>query len=224
MNNLIETRRDFLKQATLATVALPLLIGCESRSFAGETQSDILSRIRKNAKPRGTEGMGAIDVPDTVSWKTAFTTTPEDGKPIVISGTVFRPDGKTPAPNTLIYFYHTDKFGIYGREGQPRHGRFRGWMLTDAKGRYELASIRPASYPNSTISQHVHMTVTGTDFREDWIDSILFEGDRFITAREREQTGQRGGFEPIVKLVMGSDGIGRAVRNIQLMKTLFSEV
>ncbi len=215
MNNLIDNRRDFLKQATMAALA-SLLIGCESRSLAGDTSS-ILSSIRKNARPRGTEGMGAIDVPDSVSSNVIFKTAPDDGERMIISGTVFRSDGKTPAPNTLVYFYHTDKFGIYGRAGQPKHGRFQGWMLTDAQGRYEFSSIRPASYPNSTISQHVHMTVTGADFREDWIDSILFEGDRFITGREREQSGNRGGFNPIVTLVTGSDGIGRATRNIQLM-------
>ena len=91
-------------------------------------------------------------------------------------------------------------------------------MLTDEKGRYEFSSIRPASYPNSTQSQHVHMTLTGTDFREDWIDSILFEGDRFLTDRERSSVGKRGGFNPIVTLAKGNDGIMRAVRDIQLMK------
>jgi protocatechuate 3,4-dioxygenase, beta subunit len=130
---------------------------------------------------------------------------------------VFKADGKTPEPNTLIYFYHTNKFGVYGRGSEPKHGRFRGWMLTDRDGRYEFASIRPASYPNSTQSQHVHMTVTTLDKREDWIDSILFEGDRFLTQHERESAGRRGGFQPIVALVRGKDGIQRATRDIRLM-------
>jgi protocatechuate 3,4-dioxygenase beta subunit len=136
---------------------------------------------------------------------------------MIISGTVYKADGKTPAPNTLIYFYHTDKYGIYGRTGEPQHGRFRGWMLTDSKGRYEFSSIRPASYPNSTQSQHVHMTVTTLERREDWIDSILFEGDRFITERERGWSGKRGGFNPIITVTTGKDGIQRGVRDIQLM-------
>ena len=62
---------------------------------------------------------------------------------MIISGTVFQTDGKTPAPNTLIYLYHTDMYGIYGRGSEHKHGRFRGWMLTDAKGKYEFRSIRP---------------------------------------------------------------------------------
>ncbi len=211
------SRRRFLKNAILSAAALPLLMSCKTEALAIEDGAGILARLKKNAQNRGAEAMGAIDVPDNVSWRTAFPIGRDDGEPMIISGTVFEADGKTPAPNALIYFYHTDKFGIYGREGQPKHGRFRGWMLTDAKGRYEFSSIRPASYPNSTQSQHVHMTLTTLESREDWIDSILFEGDKFLTARERETSGRRGGFNPVVTLKPGKDGIARATRDIQLM-------
>ncbi len=212
-----ETRRVFLKNALITVAALPLISSCRSTTLAVEPKPGILETLRKNAQPRGATAMGAIEAPDSVSWRTAFPITRDDGEPMIISGTVYKADGKTPAPNTLIYFYHTDKYGIYGRTGEPPHGRFRGWMLTDSKGRYEFSSIRPASYPNSTQSQHVHMTVTTLERREDWIDSILFEGDRFITERERGWSGKRGGFNPIITVTTGKDGIQRGVRDIQLM-------
>jgi len=177
----------------------------------------VLERVKANAQIRGSEGMGAIEAPYDVSWRTDFHVTPDDGEPMIISGTIYKPDGATPAPNVLVYFYHTDKFGIYGRPGQPKHGRFRGWMITDSRGRYEFATVRPASYPNSTQSQHVHMTITTLDKREDWYDSMLFEGDKFLTSRERESLPRRGGFNPIVTLQVGKDGIRRATRDILLM-------
>lgn len=217
MEHLIEDRRSFLKRSSIALAALPLLVGCNGDTLASSNPKDVLARLRQNAQGRSAEGMGAIDVPDNVSWRTTFPVNADDGEAMIISGTVYKADGKTVASNTLIYFYHTDKFGIYGRQGQPQHGRFRGWMLTDARGRYEFASIRPASYPNSTQSQHVHMTLTTTEAREDWIDSILFEGDRFLTTRERESSGRRGGFNPIVKLERGKDGLMHAVRDIKLL-------
>ncbi len=217
MENLITDRRQFLRQASMAALALPLLAGCKGETWASQaTESDALAAIRKNALPAGGQWSGAIEAPADVSWRTVLATAKEEGEPILISGTVYQTDGKTPAPNTLIYLYHTDVHGIYGRAGQHRHGKFRGWMLTDAKGRYEFRSIRPASYPDTTQSQHVHMTVTTVDRREDWIDSILFEGDRFLTTREREQAGRRGGFQPIVRLEKDASGIARAVRDIRL--------
>jgi len=215
MSNLIEDRREFLRQASIAAIAVPLLIGCKSETFA-QNESEILRRIKQNALPTGGEWSGAIDAPADVAWKTALAKPADEGERMVISGTIFQPDGKTPAPQVLIYLYHTDIYGIYGRAGQHKHGRFRGWMLTDANGRYEFASIRPASYPNSTQSQHVHMTLTTIERKEDWIDSILFEGDKFITSRERESAGKKGGFVPIVKLEAGPGGIMRATRDIQL--------
>lgn len=216
MDKFIENRRDFLKRASMTAAAIPLFIACESNGLAQKNDGDVLSLIRKNALPTGGEWSGAIDAPADVSWKTVLAKATDEGEPMIISGTVFKADGKTAAPNTLIYLYHTDMYGIYGRSGQHKHGKFRGWMLTDDKGRYEFRSIRPASYPNSTQSQHVHMTLTGTNFREDWIDSILFEGDRFLTMRERENAGKKGGFNPIVTLEKATNGIYTARRDIQL--------
>ena len=217
MNQNETNRRDFLQKSLLAAFAFPLLLNCKSNTLAQKrANEDILSLIRKNAKPKRTEGMGAIDFPENVSWKTTLKPKDENFVPIVVSGTVYQSDGKTPAPNVLIYFYHTDVEGIYGRSGEHKHGHYRGWLLTDKKGKYEFRTIKPASYPNSTISSHIHMTLTGKDFEEDWVDSILFEGDKFITARERQTAGNRGGFNPILKFEKRADGVLYGVRDIQL--------
>ncbi len=214
MKRLIENRRDFLKQASIAA-AFPFLLSCKADTLAQRRETDALALIKKNAiTDPSSNWTGAKDVPPDVSWSTKLAPSADKGERIHVSGTVFKADGKTPAPNTLIYLYHTDIYGIYGRNGEHRHGRYRGWMLTDAKGRYEFESIKPASYPNSTIASHIHMTATTETLREDWVDSILFEGDRFITPQER--VAKRGGFDAILKFVKGGDGVSRGVRNIQL--------
>lgn len=218
MNTCGETRRDFLRNALITAAALPLLANCNSRTFAGSSHSDILEKLKRNANNNPSiNWTGAIDVPHNVSWKTVLSDETDKGEPLEIAGTVFETDGKTPAPNTLIYLYHTDFQGYYGRNGQHRHGRYRGWMLTDKHGNYSFRTIKAAPYPENKWAAHIHMTVTTERHREDWIDSILFDGDRLINARERQEAGQRGGFQPILSLLKGNDGVLRGTRNIQLV-------
>ena len=217
MKRLIENRREFLKLVPLAA-AFPFLISCKGDTLAQEKESEILTLIRKNAiTDPGSNWTGAKDAPSNVSWTTKLAPDSDKGERMVVSGTVFRADGKRPAPNTLIYLYHTDLYGIYGRGAEHPHGRYRGWLLTDFRGRYEFESIRPAPYPENRFAAHVHMTLTTKDSREDWIDSILFEGDRLISTQERERAGRKGGFNPILSFKKDADGVLKAERNIQLV-------
>ncbi|HEV7646249.1 MAG TPA: hypothetical protein VGO50_20105 [Pyrinomonadaceae bacterium] len=217
MNHSDLNRREFIKSVALAGAAFPLLVSCRGNALAQQTSQNAtdLELIKKNARV-GENWTGAIDAPGTVTWKTSLAKDTDEGERMLISGTVFAADGKTPAPGILIYLYHTDVYGIYGRAGEPRHGKHRGWMLTGADGRYEFSSIRPASYPDSTIPQHVHMTLTGKIRREDSVDSILFADDKFVNAETRRELTGRGGFDPILKMEKGSNGIWRGVRDIMI--------
>ena len=210
----METRRDFLRNAGIA-LALPLAFGCRTDSSAQVSSDRLLDRLKANANAdERDEYWGARGAPANVSWRTRLSTDADTAERITISGTIYKVDGKTAAANTLIYLYHTDVYGIYGRGREHRHGRYRSWMLTDAQGRYEFESIMPASYPNSTIAKHIHMTLTTLDKREESVDSILFDGDRFLTARDRAIN--RGGFDPVLKMTKGNDGMLRGVRDIRL--------
>ncbi len=214
MERRIETRRDFLKQASLA-LAFPLVFSCRTDSAAQASNDRTLDKIKANAvtDPRD-EWWGARHAPADVSWRTKLAADADKGERILIGGTIFKSDGKTAAAGTLIYLYHTDVHGIYGRSGEPRHGRYRGWMLTDEKGKYEFESILPASYPDSTIAKHIHMTLTTTEKKEESADPILFDGDRFLTSRDREI--RRGSFDHVLKMVKGPDGTLRGTRDIRL--------
>ncbi len=210
-----ENRREFLKRATFLTASIPLLANCA----AAQKSLSELDLIKKNALPNEGAGEwnGAKDAPMDVNWKTVLSKDSDTGEKMIISGTVFEKDGKTPVPNILIYLYHTDIYGYYGRnDDKHRHGCYRGWMLTDAQGKYEFQTIKPAPYPENRFAAHIHFTLTSKTLKEDWIDSILFEGDKLITQREREMAGKKGGFNPILTLEKGRNGIWYGVRNIQI--------
>lgn len=216
MDIINENRRDFLKKMAATTASLALLANCRYEATAQKTEDSILEAIKRNAiQDANGEWSGAISVPADVSPKTELSNETDRGQPIKISGTVYQADGKTPAPNTLIYLYHTDFEGYYGRSrNEHRHGKYRGWMLTNKDGRYAFNTIKPAPYPANRFAAHIHMTLTTTKMKEDWIDSILFEGDRLITAQERSR--RKGGFNPILTLTKGDGGLLYGTRNIQL--------
>lgn len=123
---------------------------------------------------------------------------------MIVTGTVYKQDGKTPANGVVIYAYHTDRSGVYPTKGDEkgwarRHGYIRGWTKTDENGQYTFYTFKPETYPSRTEPAHVHLTVKEPGKQEYWIDSIQFEEDELLTKKVREKMGNRGGFG-IVKL------------------------
>ena len=65
----------------------------------------------------------------------------EPGERLVLTGTMYRADGRTPAANVVLLAYHTNVKGIYprGLTGGQR-GTLQGRLRTDAQGRYRIVS------------------------------------------------------------------------------------
>lgn len=208
-------RRAFL--CSLASLSLmPLLAAC--RSEAQTADDTVLKQLRSNAvTDHPDKWWGACDAPDGVGSTANLVLKGDTGQRLRISGTVYRFDGKTPAANTLIYLYHTDTEGIYGRANQHHHGKYRAWLLTGSDGKYSFETIKPAPYPGNREAAHIHMTITTLESKEDWIDSILFDDDRLITQRQRREAGNKGGFFPIVTLRKNAEGVLTAQRDIKLL-------
>jgi protocatechuate 3,4-dioxygenase, beta subunit len=168
----------------------------------------------------GCEGCELYDkgMPDTLSSQTTVAQG-EKGTKIQISGIIYQKDGKTPAPNIILYIYQTDNDGYYKAAKTQtvaiRHGRLRGWMKTDAKGRYAFTTIRPASYPNTKILAHIHPTIKEPNKNEYYIDDFVFADDPFLTASEKSKMPNRGG-NGIVKLTKNTEGVWVGKRDIVL--------
>jgi protocatechuate 3,4-dioxygenase beta subunit len=146
----------------------------------------------------------------------------EPGERLQIRGVIYKPDGKTPAPGVLLYVYQTDNTGKYtplpAQQTARRHGHLRGWLKTDEHGRYEIRTIRPASYPNSTIPQHIHPIILEPDGSYYWIDDFMFDDDPFLTPAERNHLEGRGGIG--VMTLTRDNAAWQGVRNIVLRKNL----
>ena len=75
-----------------------------------------------------------------------------------------------------------------------RHGYIRGWVQSDEQGRYSIYTLRPASYPNSNIPAHIHVSVKEARFKYPYyIDAFEFDDDALLTKSERQQRSNRGG-------------------------------
>lgn len=139
----------------------------------------------------------------------------ETGERLVVTGTVFAPDGVTPAPGVILYVYNTDATGRYARE-RDAPPRLRGWMKTGPDGRYEYRTIRPASYPGSTIAAHVHTQLWGGGYPPQWNTDLLFEGDPFLTAKERSDSEALGPLAFIRPAPKDERGVRHAVHDLRL--------
>lgn len=123
----------------------------------------------------------------------------QKGQKLLITGTMFKRDGVTPAPNVIMYYYHTDVNGVYA-DGPDldrrvvRHGYIRGWVQSDANGRYSIYTVRPASYPNGRELAHIHPAIKEpTIDNAYYIDEFVFDDDKFLTTAKRKAMQNRGG-------------------------------
>lgn len=145
--------------------------------------------------------------PGDIASETTVAGRSEPGERMEISGTVFLRDGKTPAKDIVLYIYHTNAEGRYlpadtqilGR----RNGHLRGWVKTDARGRFRFYSIRPAPYPNGNMPAHVHILVKEPGKQVYYIDEVWFADDKLVTGALRNKAEKRGG-DLVIPLIKNS--------------------
>ena len=148
----------------------------------------------------------------------------EKGPRLIVSGTIYLKDGKTPAKDVILYVYHTDQTGKYTPPANAqgwarRHGYIRGWIKTDASGKYKFYTLRPASYPGTNAPAHIHPVIKEPEKNEYWIDEFIFDDDPFVTGDVRKSQDERGG-NGILKITKQKDGTQVATRDIILGKNV----
>lgn len=116
------------------------------------------------------------------------------GPKMIVTGTIYQPDGQTPAESVILYLYHTNREGVYPTRGDEtgwsrRHGYLRGWIKTDSTGSYAFYTSRPGSYNSNPA--HIHPTILEPDGRYYYINTYRFKGDPYLDPNETRPN--RGG-------------------------------
>ncbi|WP_431137116.1 intradiol ring-cleavage dioxygenase [Psychroserpens mesophilus] len=182
--------------------AILLFIGMNLINCNGQTQQKLTNTLSKDfdeSPPFYYKMPTKLVASDTSSgWD-------QNGQKILLTGTVYQIDGKTPAPNVVLYYYHTDINGLYSTKkseerNMPKnklgqtHGYIRGWLKTDEQGHYSIYTVKPETYPSRDEPAHIHVTVKDEILNEPYyIDDFVFDDDSLLTTERRKKMQNRGG-------------------------------
>lgn len=120
----------------------------------------------------------------------------EPGDRLMLTGTVFSSDCRTPLPGALIEVWQANSAGLYdtnkpGNFTETSTFHLRGMLYTNEKGQYEIETIVPGRYPippnlpglekyaGLTRPAHIHFRVIES-LHVPVTTQLYFKGDPFI--------------------------------------------
>ena len=132
--------------------------------------------------------------PATVTSSARIASREEPGTPMMLKGRVVDHTG-APAPDTIVFAYHTDRAGLYDKPAAGAHSwRLRGWSRTDSDGRFTFQTIRPWPYPQRDVPAHVHFTLFLPSGERYHAGEVKFEDDPLVPDRDRQSSERAGEF------------------------------
>jgi len=189
----METKTNFIFLAMLTS----LLLSCN-----GQSTSTTKNQTTKGGIVGGPFENGEfmyIGMPEHIEPVDTSAGWSQQGQKLLVVGTIYKLDGRTPAPNVILYYYHTDINGVYAnKKGLDsrvvRHGYIRGWVKSDSNGKYAIYTVRPAPYPNRNFEAHIHPSIKEPNIdKEYYIDEFVFDDDKLLTGDKRKKLPNRGG-------------------------------
>jgi len=211
---------EVFKTLLIHLVLIHLLMGCNGQTTK---QSGKSNQIKSNKiVGGGCDGceLMYIGMPNQIQSENTSVGWAEGEQKLIVTGKIFQLDGKTPAPNVVLYFWHTDDEGLYSsgnetaKEVKP-HGKLRGWVKSDKNGFYRIKTSRPAAYPTQDIPQHIHLSIKEADINNEYFADLYFDDDP-LYLRHKKKYGKldRAGTE-LLRVVIDKD-IQIAEHNIVL--------
>lgn len=154
--------------------------------------------------------------PATLATRGRIASEEESGPPMIIRGMIFGPDG-TPAARVVVHAYQRDGDGFeFGpNDDSLSTWDLQGWVQTDANGRFEFQTIRPAPDHIGREGAHIHFTLESKDYGRQWAPKIFFSDDPLVTPTQRRRSKQAGEYGWVCD-VETVDGVQHADVKIQL--------
>jgi len=207
------------KILVLSVIVFQITTGCN-----GQQKPEISSSSRSIKKVGGgCDGCDEmyIGMPERMAASDTSLGWYDKGQKLLVTGTVFKLGGQTPAPDVIIYYYQTDQTGYYPkREGLDKrvrnHGSIRGWVKTDQNGKYTIYTTRPAPYPDRSSPAHIHVLIKEPNIdNEYYIDDLVFDDDPLVFAQKKIRPFENRGGSGILRALI-SDDLQIAEHNIIL--------
>lgn len=160
-------RREFFKDTGLVAIGIGVLgkVSWSNDRYVGDT-------------PTTTDLLGPYYRPGAPA-RININAKGYTGKQFHISGTVFKPDGKTPYKDCTIEIWQCDENEVYDNLSPDYN--YRGKQTTGADGKYHFIGMHPIPYPvmpGSPLMRpaHIHLLVSAPG-QQDLITQIYLEGD-----------------------------------------------
>jgi protocatechuate 3,4-dioxygenase, beta subunit len=190
-------------------------IGCSGQKVGVPDKArPVIPPVNSTGKPVGGGCDGCelmyVGMPKNINAVDTSAIWHEKGQKLLVTGKVFKIDGKTPAPNVVIYYWQTDNTGYYTQKpdlipAAKKHGYVRGWIKTDKDGNYAIYTIKPAPYPNDQLPSHIHTSIKEPNVKNEYyIDEFVFDDDPLLTTAKRKALENRGG-SGIMRVVVKGD-------------------
>lgn len=136
---------------------------------------------------------------------------------LMISGTIYQSDGVTPAKDVILYISQPDEDGDYvmKTENDKRYVHHRGWIKTDADGKYTFYTFIPGNFWRNKEVKHIHPIIKAPGKPEQEMSAFLFDNDPFLSKSCRKRMEKRGIDNNILK-VEQKDTMYMTTKNIIL--------
>ncbi len=205
----------------LFIATLNFLTDCNGQTKSESNQNEIKTDKNKliGGGCDGCELM-YVGMPKVISSEHTSNGWTEGKHKLILTGKVFQLDGKTPASDVIIYYWHTDDKGLYSSNNQTPeqakvHGKLRGWVKADKSGNYTIKTSRPAAYPNDNIPQHIHLSIKEPDITNEYYADLYFDDDPlYLNHKKKYGKIDRAGTE-LLRIVLDGN-IQIAEHNIVL--------